>query len=98
MQACFFSLSEILPQAEAIDRIKKAIAKTYGKRGDVVVKRNYAAVDLAVLRMAEVPLPGEVSADAAPASCPRRPRATPAGLRRGRDRGDDRRATATRCR
>ena len=62
MQACFFALSEILPRGEALDRIKKTIAKTYGKRGEVVVKRNYAAVDLAVLRMTEVKLPERISA------------------------------------
>ncbi len=45
MQTCFFALSGILPQAEAIEKIKKAIKKTYGKRGEVVVKKNFAAVD-----------------------------------------------------
>jgi pyruvate-ferredoxin/flavodoxin oxidoreductase len=62
MQACFFSLSGILPPDEALDRIKKTIAKTYGKRGEVVVKRNYAAVDLAVLSMTEVKLPERITA------------------------------------
>ena len=56
--------------SEALDQIKKAIAKTYGKRGEVVVKRNYAAVDLAVLRMVEVPLPGAGHRDAAPRASP----------------------------
>jgi pyruvate-ferredoxin/flavodoxin oxidoreductase len=62
MQACFFALSGALPREEGLEHIKKAIAKTYGKRGDVVVERNYAAVDLAVQRMHEVPLPAEPTA------------------------------------
>ncbi len=62
MQACFFALAKILPPDEALDRIKKTIAKTYGKRGEVVVRRNYAAVDLAVQRMTEVKLPERITA------------------------------------
>ena len=37
MQACFFAISGVLPREEAIAQIKKAIKKTYGKRGDAVV-------------------------------------------------------------
>jgi pyruvate-ferredoxin/flavodoxin oxidoreductase len=63
MQACFFALSGVLPRDQAVARIKEAIAKTYGKRGEVVVQRNYDAVDRAVERMAEVPVPAAVSTD-----------------------------------
>ena len=45
MQTCFFALSGALPREEAIAAIKHAIAKTYGKRGEAVVQKNYAAVD-----------------------------------------------------
>ena len=45
MQTCFFAVSGVLPREEAIGQIKKAIKKTYGKKGDEVVKRNFAAVD-----------------------------------------------------
>ena len=45
MQTCFFAISGVLPQDEAIAAIKKAIKKTYGKRGEKVVQQNYAAVD-----------------------------------------------------
>jgi pyruvate-ferredoxin/flavodoxin oxidoreductase len=62
MQACFFALAAVLPPSEALDYIKKTIAKSYGKRGEVVVQRNYAAVDLAVQRMTEVKLPARISA------------------------------------
>ena len=37
MQACFFAISGVLPRDEAIEQIKKAIKKTYGKRGEAVV-------------------------------------------------------------
>ena len=57
MQTCFFAISGILPQDEAIASIKKAIKKTYGKRGDVVVKQNFEAVDAAVASMQKVELP-----------------------------------------
>ncbi len=45
MQTCFFAISGVLPREEAIDAIKKAIKKTYGKRGEAVVQKNFAAVD-----------------------------------------------------
>ena len=45
MQTCFFALSGVLPREEAIAAIKHAIEKTYGKRGEAVVQKNYAAVD-----------------------------------------------------
>ena len=45
MQTCFFALAGILPRDEAIAKIKDAIKKTYGKRGDTVLRRNFAAVD-----------------------------------------------------
>ena len=45
MQTCFFAISGVLPREEAIAQIKKAIEKTYGKRGEEVVRKNYAAVD-----------------------------------------------------
>ncbi len=61
MQACFFALSDVLPRAEALDRVKKAIQKTYGKRGEVVVRRNFDAVDLAVQRMNVIPVRDFVS-------------------------------------
>ncbi len=61
MQAAFFVLSGVLPREEALAHIKKSIAKSYGKRGDEVVQRNFAAVDRAVERVASVPLPGTVT-------------------------------------
>jgi pyruvate-ferredoxin/flavodoxin oxidoreductase len=45
MQVCFFALAGVLPQEEAILKIKQAIEKTYGKKGAEVVRLNIAAVD-----------------------------------------------------
>ena len=65
MQPCFFQLAGILPPDEAIARIKGFVAKTYAKRGDAVVARNYAAIDRSLERMAHVPL-GSVANDLRP--------------------------------
>jgi len=56
MQPCFFHLSGVLPADEAIERIKDFVKKTYAKRGDAVVKRNYAAIDLSIERLGRVAL------------------------------------------
>ena len=57
MQTCFFALCGVLPEEEAIVAIKAAIAKTYGKRGEVVVEHNYAAVDRALAACTQVEVP-----------------------------------------
>jgi pyruvate-ferredoxin/flavodoxin oxidoreductase len=56
MQTCFFAISGVLPQAEAIVKIKEAIRKTYGKRGEAVVQQNFAAVDAALAHLHPVQL------------------------------------------
>ena len=61
MQTCFFAISGVLPADEAIAKIKEAIKKTYGKRGEEIVKRNYAAVDAAVEHMHEIAVPDAVT-------------------------------------
>jgi pyruvate-ferredoxin/flavodoxin oxidoreductase len=45
MQVCFFALAGILPKEEAIEQIKNAIVKTYGKKGQQIVQMNLKAVD-----------------------------------------------------
>ena len=62
LQACFFAISGVLPKHEAIAEIKKAIKKTYGKRGEEVVERNYAAVDMALDHLHKVEVPQTASA------------------------------------
>jgi len=61
MQTCFFAISGVLPRDEAIAEIKKAIKKTYGKRGEEVVQRNYAAVDATLAHLHEVKVPDKVT-------------------------------------
>ncbi len=63
MQTCFFAISGVLPREEAIAQIKKAIKKTYGKRGEAVVEKNYAAVDAALAHLEKVTLPASVSSE-----------------------------------
>jgi pyruvate-ferredoxin/flavodoxin oxidoreductase len=75
MQTCFFAISGVLPPDDAIPAIKKAILETYGKRGDAVVQKNYAAVDQALAHLHEVKVPEKVTAafDMLPAVSPRAP-------------------------
>jgi pyruvate-ferredoxin/flavodoxin oxidoreductase len=61
MQTCFFAISGVLPREEAIEAIKKAIQKTYGKRGDAVVQKNFAAVDASIEHLHEVSVAADVS-------------------------------------
>jgi len=61
MQTCFFAISGVLPRDEAIAAIKKSIEKTYGRRGEAVVKKNFAAVDAALDHLHEVKVPGRVT-------------------------------------
>jgi len=61
MQTCFFAISGVLPREEAIAQIKKAIKKTYGKKGDAVVQQNYAAVDATLANLNEVAVPAKVA-------------------------------------
>jgi pyruvate-ferredoxin/flavodoxin oxidoreductase len=63
MQTCFFAISGVLPRDEAIEKIKATIRKTYGKKGEELVKRNFAAVDAALAHLHEVSVPAEVSAE-----------------------------------
>jgi pyruvate-ferredoxin/flavodoxin oxidoreductase len=62
MQTCFFAVSGVLPRDEAIARIKKAIEKTYGKKGEEIVRRNFAAVDHTLAHLYEVHVPAEATA------------------------------------
>jgi pyruvate-ferredoxin/flavodoxin oxidoreductase len=63
MQTCFFAISGVLPKEEAIAQIKKAIKKTYGKRGEAVVAKNYEAVDAALAHLEKVEVPSAVSSE-----------------------------------
>jgi pyruvate-ferredoxin/flavodoxin oxidoreductase len=62
MQTCFFAISGVLPRDEAIDQIKQAIVKTYSKRGEAVVTRNFYAVDATLAHLHEVQVPADATA------------------------------------
>jgi pyruvate-ferredoxin/flavodoxin oxidoreductase len=79
-QACFFAISGILPREEAIGKIKDAIRKTYGKRGETVLARNFAAVDASLAALHEVPVPAH--ADSLLTRRPTVPRAAPEFVQR----------------
>ncbi|MDZ8056176.1 MAG: pyruvate:ferredoxin (flavodoxin) oxidoreductase [Aulosira sp. ZfuVER01] len=57
MQVCFFALANVLPQEEAIAKIKQAIEKTYGKKGAEVVRMNLQAVDNTLANLYKVDIP-----------------------------------------
>ena len=61
MQTCFFAVSGVLPRDQAIAAIKRSIEKTYGKRGEAVVQKNFAAVDATLERLYQVKVPGKVT-------------------------------------
>ena len=64
MQACFFKISGVLPEKEAIALIKKAIEKTYGRKGKEVVQMNWDAVDRSAAALEEVPIPARITKSA----------------------------------
>ncbi len=59
MQTCFFKLASVIPADEAIGYIKKAIAKTYAKKGQEVVDKNIAAVDATLENLHQVDTTGK---------------------------------------
>ena len=62
MQTCFFAISGVLSRDEAVEKIKASIQKTYGRKGEEVVRRNWQAVDETLANLHEVRLPGRVTA------------------------------------
>ena len=65
MQTCFFAISGVMPSDQAIDKIKASIKKTYGKKGDEIVKKNFDAVDATVAQLFKIAVPSAVSSDLA---------------------------------
>jgi pyruvate-ferredoxin/flavodoxin oxidoreductase len=70
MQTAFFLISGILKKNEAIKAIKDAIKKTYGKKGEKIVKMNYDAVDAAMNNIVEVKVPKKVTGHELPPTVP----------------------------
>ena len=65
MQTAFFAISGILPREAAIAEIKHAIEKTYGKRGEAVVRKNFDAVDSTLENLFEVKVPAAITSKTA---------------------------------
>jgi pyruvate-ferredoxin/flavodoxin oxidoreductase len=61
MQTCFFAISGVLPRDEAIEAIKHSIKKSYGSKGEEVVKKNYKAVEETLANLFEVKVPAAAS-------------------------------------
>jgi pyruvate-ferredoxin/flavodoxin oxidoreductase len=63
MQTCFFAVSGVLPREDAIAKIKAAVRKSYGKKGEEVVRRNFEAIDQTLKHLREVTVPAVVTSD-----------------------------------
>ncbi len=92
LQTCFFAISGVLPRDEAITKIKTAIAKTYGRRGQEVVEKNQLAVDRALEGLHQIEVPGQVTSTRempamVPADAPEFVRTVTAAMMAGR--GDE---------
>ena len=61
MQTCFFAISGVLPREEAIAKIKESIKKTYGKKGEEIVRKNYEAVDQTLANLFEISVPAQAA-------------------------------------
>jgi pyruvate-ferredoxin/flavodoxin oxidoreductase len=61
MQVAFFKISNIIPIEKSVKAIKDAIQKSYGKKGEQIVKMNNAAVDAALEKVYEVKVPDKVT-------------------------------------
>ena len=63
MQTCFFALSNVIPKEDAIKSIKKFTEKTYGRKGEKILKMNYEAIDKAIDNLYEVKVPEKVTSN-----------------------------------
>ncbi|MBM9605271.1 pyruvate:ferredoxin (flavodoxin) oxidoreductase [Desulfopila inferna] len=63
MQTCFFAISGILPREEAIGKIKDAIRKSYEKKGEEIVRRNFKAVDDTLANLHQIKVPAEAASE-----------------------------------
>ena len=59
MQSAFFNIAEVIPFEKAVEEMKKAILKSYGKKGEDIVNMNYAAVDAGGSAVEKVEIPAE---------------------------------------
>ena len=57
LQSAFFKLTGIIPEDQAIDLMKAAAKATYGRKGDDVVQKNWAAIDAGAKQVVEIQVP-----------------------------------------
>ncbi|MES9963010.1 MAG: pyruvate:ferredoxin (flavodoxin) oxidoreductase [Candidatus Sedimenticola sp. 20ELBAFRAG] len=63
MQTCFFSISALIDTELAVQKIKAAVEATYGRKGQRLVEKNFAAIDGSLERLHKVPLPTHVTSN-----------------------------------
>ena len=63
LQTCFFAISGVLPRDAAIRHIKEAIRKTYARKGEAVIRKNFEAVDGTLARLQEVEVPAAATSN-----------------------------------
>ena len=61
MQTCFFAITDILPKENATALIKKAVEKSYGKKGEKVLRINFNAIDESLQNLREVTVPEQAT-------------------------------------
>ena len=54
LQTCFFAISNVMPREKAIESIKKGIRKSYGRKGEAIVQKNFDAVDKTLANLSEI--------------------------------------------
>jgi pyruvate-ferredoxin/flavodoxin oxidoreductase len=59
MQSAFFKITNVIPYEMAIEEMKHAILKTYGKKGEQIISMNYAAIDAGGQNIIKVEVPAE---------------------------------------
>ncbi len=59
MQSAFFKIADVIPFEKAVEEMKHAILKSYGKKGEDIVNMNYAAVDAGGSAVEKVEVPAE---------------------------------------
>jgi len=63
LQTCFFAISNVMPREDAIHYIKGAIKKTYGRKGEEVIRKNFLAVDMTLDNLHRVDYSGFIPGD-----------------------------------
>ncbi len=81
MQTCFFALSNVLPRDKAIGKIRATIEKTYARKGEDVVRKNFQAVDLTLDNLHRVTIPAESGATSRRYRLPLVPQSAPRFVR-----------------